>query len=166
MDFDVALASPDHAPAMQALFRRVFEAYAPALGYRPSPMDADYGPLLKDNFVLAARPADASDAPVGFVVTAPRRGYLYVVAIAVDAPWRAQGAGRALLGGAERLAAELCLPVVRLHTPSSLRDPSAFYAAAGYTAIERAGEGPNSRTLFAKRVPTLLDALLAPGRAS
>lgn len=151
------IARPEEAEAVRALYRAAFAGDVARLGYRPSPMDADYDVLFKQNYVLAlGAPGDL----LGAVVTAPRRNYLYIEAIALRPGQRRKGGGRRLLNNAEQLAGELCLPEVRLHTVPILTDALQFYASCGYREVDRSGRGALGRSLFVKRVPTALDRLL------
>lgn len=151
------IAAPEEAGEIRDLYRRAFAADARMLGYRPGPMDTDYEVLFKQNFVLAlGEPTRIS----GAVVTAPRRGYLYIEAIAVAPGARAKGRGRFLLDGVEALASDLCLSQVRLHTVPVLLDAMRFYSACGYREVNRTGDTAQSRSLFVKDVMTALDLLI------
>lgn len=146
------------APALRQAFLRAFAEHTPTLGYRPSPMDRDFEPLLEHNFGLAL---DWDGAPVGFAVTRPTPSHLYLEAIAMDPRAQGRGGGTALLGGVERLAGQLCLPMVRLHTAPSLTRVMRFYRHAGYQETGVTGHGAAARAGFEKAVATALEHIFA-----
>lgn len=93
----------------------------------------------------------------------PRNGALYIEALAVTPGAQRRGVGDALMDAIERLAGELSLPLVRLHTDPRLAHATLFYRARGYASVgpPRAGVGPGPRMLFVKSVPTLLQRTLS-----
>ncbi len=90
-------------------------------------------------------------------------GALYVETLAVAPGARRRGVGRALIGAVERLASDLCLPAVTLHTDPRLAEAVRFYGALGFAPAGPPGPGvgPGPRQLFVKRVPTRLGRALA-----
>lgn len=159
--------------ALHHLMTMAFEAYAPALGFRPSPMGRDFSAWISGRFALVA--VSGAEEIVGAAAVQPRPivdgsdratthplgdDYLYVDVLAVAPAWRGQGVGRALLSRVERVATELCLSRVRLHTPPALAGPIGFYRAQGFQLVARQGAGRTARLLFEKRISTVLDALL------
>lgn len=154
----VETAEPADQVELSEVLDAAFAVYAPALGYRPSPMDRDYTPLLEQNFVLKL--IDRRLDSVGFAVLLPQPGRLYLEAIAVAPEHQRAGGGSMLLDGFEQLAAELCLPTTRLHTPPALSGPMRFYERAGYRLVGRYGLGRSARALFEKRVLTNLEVAL------
>ena len=154
----IKTAEREDERAMETVLQEAFAALAPGLGYRPGPMDRDYSALLDQGFVIKL--SDAGDEPIGFAVTLPRATHLYIEAIALRPDWQGKGFGALLLAHVERLASELCLPRLRLHTDPSLARPMSFYRAAGYKELGRQGFGSGRRALFEKRVPTALELLV------
>lgn len=153
----VRTADESDAGEIRDLYRNAFASDAGRLGYRPSPMDTDYGILFKQNFVLVlGAPGDI----VGAAVTSPRNGYLYVEAFAVAPGYQRRGLGAGLMAGVEHLASELCLPEIRLHTAPLLSEAIRFYLACGFREVDRTGHGAMSRVLFSRSFPTLLDRVL------
>lgn len=144
--------------ALTTVLHEAFAALAPGLGYRPGPMDRDYSALLEQGFVVKL--TDSQDLPIGFAVMLPRATHLYIEAIALLPEFQGKGYGALLLSHVERLASELCLPRLRLHTDPSLSRPMRFYSGAGYKELGRQGFGSGRRALFEKRVPTALELLV------
>lgn len=154
----IKMGDRDDEHALVFVLHEAFAALVSGLGYRPGPMDRDYVALLEQNFVLKI--CDGDDAPIGFAVTLPRSSHLYLEAIALRPAEQGRGYGALLLSAVERLASELCLPRVRLHTDPALSRPMSFYRAAGYREMGRQGFGSGRRALFEKRVPTALERLV------
>lgn len=154
----IKTAEREDERALETVLQEAFAALAPNLGYRPGPMDRDYSALLDQGFVIKL--SDAGDAPIGFAVTLPRATHLYLEAIALRPDWQGKGFGALLLAHVERLASELCLPRLRLHTDPNLSRPMRFYRSAGYNELGRQGFGSGRRALFEKRVPTALELLV------
>lgn len=80
--------------------------------------------------------------------------HLYVGRVGVVPAFRGKGIGKAMLRHAERVAAHLQLPEVRLGTREKLTDNVALYLKLGYT-IDRVvphARGSDMVVLFVKRV--------------
>lgn len=153
-------ATPEDAATMAHVFQIAFAPVAAQLGYRPSPMDRSFHAALETRMALAAqRPGDRE--PIGFAALAPSPTQLYVDAIAVAPEAQGAGVGRALLGGIEALASELCLDRVRLDTDPALTRQVRFYVSAGYRPLRRFSAGSAHRLRLSKSVVTALDLLLA-----
>lgn len=151
-------AKPRDARALRQVMQAAFAPYVQRLGYRPNPMDRDFGVYLKKNFVLAL---EDHGAACGFAVTRPdSRGGLYVEALAVRPEAQGAGGGRLLMEGVEALASSLSLDRVRLHTVPALPHLLGFYRHVGYRLIERAGGGTWERVMFEKPVRTALEIVL------
>lgn len=148
---------------VRGLFSAAFTDVAATLGYRPGPMDVDYGALFRDRFAVIAEIGGGGAGPlvVGAAVARPRPSYLYVEALAVRPGFQRRGVGAAALAALERLAGELCFDRVLLHTSPALEEAMRFYAAQGYQEVARRGGGAMGRVLFAKRAPNALRRLLS-----
>lgn len=155
------LAEQSDQEAIDAVMADAFEAPARRLGFQPSPVISDYGPLVRARFVLVAAEQRGRGALLGVAVTRPRDGDLYVEAFAVATAAQGSGVGRALMAETEALASALCYDWVRLHTPPSLRNAARFYRATGFHEVGRAGEGASARAYLQKRVISALTRLLA-----
>ncbi len=154
--FAVDFAAPDDGAAMTRVFRDAFSFYVWKTGRRPPPMDRDYARLIEDHFVLKL--TERGDS-VGFAALLPRRRALYIDAIAIAPQRQRMGGGSLLLARTERLASELCLTTVQLHTPARA-GPLAFYRALGYRETNREGRGAHAYARFEKSIRTALDDLL------
>ena len=116
-----------------------------ALGDEAFSRFGDYGPTLAgwlDRGAAVAWIAAAGARAIGMAIVVRRRRAGFVaatwaelVAIAVAAPWRRAGVGRALLVAAEETARSWGADEMRLHTDDSDPQLRAFFAAAGYAAL-------------------------------
>lgn len=206
----IRVAETEDLAAIRRVSLSAFTPVAHALGYRPSPMTADYRDAVEARFGFVAVLETEGETKggggldlgssniVGFAVTRPRPsgmtppgvllervrggetrderldrairrdGALYVEALAVSAGAQRRGVGRALMEAVESLAVGLSLPRVQLHTDPRLAQAKKFYVSRGYVASLRpeTGIGPGARTLYSKRLSTLLQQKLASGASA
>lgn len=156
---DVRVSAPADLAALRTLFRAAFEAPAARLGYRPSPMDADYADLISARFVLCVDGVAAGGPEPDLwaaAVLRPRRTDLYIEAFAVHPDAQRARLGAGLMHQVEALAGALCFERVRLHTAPQLEAAMRFYAALGYREVGRTGRGRSARALFEKATASQL----------
>jgi len=86
------------------------------------------------------------------IVLIPGDDHLLVENVAVDPAMQGRGLGRELMAFAERRAAELELPELRLYTNQLMTENLALYPALGYTETGRRVEDGFARVYFSKRI--------------
>jgi N-acetylglutamate synthase-like GNAT family acetyltransferase len=98
---------------VEQLITNAYMKYVQRIGRPPAPMTADYAAALVNSriWVLVR-----GDAIVGALVTEDRTDHLLLETVAVAPAAQGSGYGALLLDRAERDAAELGLPEVRLYT--------------------------------------------------
>jgi N-acetylglutamate synthase-like GNAT family acetyltransferase len=138
-------------PAIQALVRDAYAMYLPRIGRQPAPVTADHAGL-----VAAGRTsvAEVEGEVAGVIVLIPGDHHLLVENVAVDPAMQGRGLGRELMAFAERRAAELELPELRLYTNQLMTENLALYPALGYTETGRRVEDGFARVYFSKRIST------------
>ncbi|MCI4665392.1 MAG: GNAT family N-acetyltransferase [Neomegalonema sp.] len=154
--FTVEFARPRDGLEAERVLRAGLAPFETRLGSRPPPMDRDYRQLIEDRFVLKLSEAGCG---VGFAMLLPQRDALYIDAVAVAPARQGCGGGRLLIASAAKLASQLCLPSLQLHTPA-IAGPVGFYRAVGFNVV---GDGHvNSRGFIRmeKSIETALDRLL------
>jgi ribosomal protein S18 acetylase RimI-like enzyme len=129
--------------------QRAYGHYVARIGMRPGPMDDDYAARVGEGRVWVAQ-ADGEIA--GLVVLIPHDDHLLVENVAVDPARQGQGIGRALLAHAERQAAQLGVPELRLYTHVKMTENRALYARLGYREVERRTESGFERVFMSKPV--------------
>ena len=142
-------ATPADREPVQRLVEAAYGGYVEAIGRRPAPMDADYAALIAAGRVTVA---ERDGAVVGLLVLVPMDDHLLVENVAVAPAMQGRGLGRGLMAFAERRAAELDLPEVRLYTNQLMTENLALYPALGYTETARRVEDGFARVYFGKRI--------------
>jgi ribosomal protein S18 acetylase RimI-like enzyme len=91
-------------------------------------------------------------AVAGVLVARPARGALLLESVAVDPHRQRRGIGRALIGHAERIAADAGLGAVELYTNVMMAENLALYPRLGYVETARRSEAGYRRVYFRKTV--------------
>jgi GNAT superfamily N-acetyltransferase len=147
----IRAARGDEAHAVRELVQRAYGVYVERIGRRPAPMDDDYADKIDRGQVEIA---DLDGTPIGVLVLIPGDGHLLVENVAVDPSHQGRGVGRALLGHAERTAAQLGLPELRLYTNAAMTENLELYPELGYREVVRKSDDGFERVFFAKPTPS------------
>jgi N-acetylglutamate synthase-like GNAT family acetyltransferase len=135
--------------AIRGLIADAYEKYVERIGRPPAPMTADYAAALEHSRVWVLV---RDDAIVGALVTEDRADHLLLETVAVAPTAQGCGYGALLLARAERDAAELSLPEVRLYTNEAMTENLTFYPRHGYRETGRGVEDGFRRVFFSKTV--------------
>lgn len=111
-------------------------------------MTADYAAALTHSRVWVLL---GDDALVGALVTEDREDHLLLETVAVAPTAQRSGYGALLLDRAERDAAELGLPEVRLYTNEAMTENLTFYPRHGCRETGRAVEDGFRRVYFSRQ---------------
>ena len=142
-------AGLDDVDAVRACVRAAYSLYIDRIGRPPAPMKADYEALVAAGEVWVAT---EGEAVVGVLVIRPRSDSLFLENVAVTPASQGQGIGRALIGFAERRAAQLALPAVELYTNERMTENLRLYPALGYVETGRHREEGFARVFFRKQL--------------
>ena len=146
----IRAASAADGTRLHEILTCAYEHYVERIGFHPPPMDADYTGAITEGRVFVA---EAEGVVVGLVVVRAEDDHLLIENVAVWPGHQGSGVGGALLEHAERHAAALELPELRLFTHVAMSENQAFYARRGYRETGRHGNGRGiERVFFAKRV--------------
>jgi GNAT superfamily N-acetyltransferase len=121
------------AAAIRELTRRSYAKWVPVIGREPTPMVADYDRAVRDHMIDLLF---VGTELVGLIETVGKGDHLMIENVAVSPAFQGRGHGRFLLDHAERLAASLRLPELRLFTNTRFVTNVEFYGRRGY-AIDR-----------------------------
>jgi GNAT superfamily N-acetyltransferase len=132
-DTRIRRADQADAAAVRELTRAAYAKWVPVLGREPMPMGADYDRAVREHMIdLLFVGAQF----VALIETERKADHLLIKNVAVSPPFQGRGYGRLLLHHAERLAASLGLPELRLYTHQRLVTNIELYGRLGY-AIDR-----------------------------
>ena len=126
-------AGPADAAGIRELTRSAYAKWVPLIGREPTPMTADYDRLVRDHMIDLLF---VDTERVALIETVTRADHLLIENVAVAPAFQGRGYGRLLLNHAERLAASLRLPELRLFTNKQFAENIAIYHRLGY-AIDR-----------------------------
>ena len=139
----IRLASPNDAPALQALVQRAYRGEAARAGWTHEAdlLDGERVSLAEVAALLAAPSerilvAEEDDAPIGCVrVAGLGEGRAYLGMLAVEPGRQAGGLGRALVGAAEQFARDtLRASHIEMTVIDSRAELIAWYQRRGYRA--------------------------------
>ncbi len=123
--------------------------YVEAIGKKPAPMLEDHRARIDDGVITMAI---HDGERVGMIVMWPVDTHFYVDTVAVPMAGQGLGVGSALLGEAERQAAQLGLAEIRLYTNELMVSNLTFYPRRGFTETHRGVEHGYTRVYFSKPV--------------
>jgi GNAT superfamily N-acetyltransferase len=126
-------AGPADAAAVRELTRTAYAKWIPLIGREPLPMVADYDRAVREHMIDLLL---LDDQLVALIETVDKADHLLIENVAVAPPFQGRGFGRRLLAHAERLAASLQLPELRLYTNQRFVSNIELYRRSGY-AIDR-----------------------------
>ena len=130
---EIRRAVPADAAAIRELTRSSYAKWIPVIGREPTPMAADYDRAVREHMIdLLFVGAEL----VGLIETVAQEDHLLIANVAVSPAFQERGYGRILLTHAERLAASLGLPEVKLYTNKRFGTNVDLYRRRGY-AIDR-----------------------------
>jgi ribosomal protein S18 acetylase RimI-like enzyme len=132
-DTQIRRAGQADAAAVRALTRSAYAKWVPLIGREPGPMVADYERAVREHMIDLLFVAGGLAA---LIETVDETDHLFIENVAVAPPFQGRGYGRALLDHAERLAASLGLPQLRLYTNKRFVTNIELYRRLGY-AIDR-----------------------------
>jgi GNAT superfamily N-acetyltransferase len=132
-DLQIRRAGPADAADIRELTRSAYAKWVPLIGREPIPMAADYDRAVREHMIDLL----IVDARlVALIETVSKADHLLIENLAVAPPFQGRGYGRLLLDHAERLAASLRLPELRLYTNQLFVTNIELYGQLGY-AIDR-----------------------------
>ena len=132
-DMQIRRAGEADAAAVRELTRSAYAKWVPLIGREPMPMTADYERAVREHMIDLLF-VDAR--LVALIETVNEADHLLIANVAVAPPFQGRGYGRLLLDHAERLAASLRLPELKLYTNKRLVTNIDLYRRLGY-AIDR-----------------------------
>ena len=132
-DMQIRRAGEADAAAVLALTRSAYAKWVPLIGREPTPMTADYERAVREHMIDLLF-VDAG--LVALIETVNKADHLLIENVAVAPPFQGRGYGRLLLDHAERLAASLRLPELKLYTNKRFVTNIDLYRRLGY-AIDR-----------------------------
>ena len=132
-DMQIRRAGEADAAAVRELTRSAYAKWVPLIGREPMPMTADYERAVREHMIDLLF-VDAR--LVALIETVNEADHLLIANVAVAPPFQGHGYGRLLLDHAERLAASLRLPELKLYTNKRIVTNIDLYRRLGY-AIDR-----------------------------
>jgi ribosomal protein S18 acetylase RimI-like enzyme len=135
---------------IEDVVKTAYTPYVSRIGRKPAPMTVDYASLVAATdqaWVLI----DGAEL-VGLIVVIVQSDHLLIENVAISPAAQGRGYGRLLLGFAEQLAQERCLPQTRLYTNAAMTENLAFYPRMGYVEVARRSQDGFDRVFFVKDV--------------
>lgn len=125
-------ATEDDRPIVEGVVRDAYQPFATQVGFRPAPLDADYGQLIDAGRVHVTHPRID-----GVLVLSPEIDGLLVDNVAVHPEAQHRGVGGRLMSYAFDHAASEGFTSVRLYTHSLMTGNIAWYLSLGFTETGR-----------------------------
>lgn len=117
------------APLVRRISRDAYAKWVPLIGREPWPMTADYDAAVRNHVIDLL---DIAGTTVGLIEMIPESDHLLVENVAVDPVHQGNGHGKRLMAHAERVAASLGHPEIRLYTNQRFAENIALYRRLGY----------------------------------
>ncbi|KAJ4406627.1 hypothetical protein N0V82_010093 [Gnomoniopsis sp. IMI 355080] len=166
-DVRLSRATPDDAPALQALITAAYTKYIPRVGRPPAPMTTDYAALIASSsssptkhdiphIMLLLRAAnsdvDGEVVVVGAIVLVDHEhdDAIHVDNLVVDPAAQGRGYGRVLMDVAEGYARERGRRALTLHTNEKMVENLGIYPKMGFVEVDRRVEDGYHRVYFRK----------------
>lgn len=147
-DIQLRQATAVDVAAIRALTRAAYAKWVPLVGREPSPMTADYeAAIVTHRFDLLERDGQLA----ALIETVDEGDQLLIENIAVAPAFQGQGLGHVLLAHAERLAADLGRPRLRLFTNRRFAENIRLYLSVGYVIDREEDLGFAVRVHMSKR---------------
>ncbi|WP_319452827.1 MULTISPECIES: GNAT family N-acetyltransferase [unclassified Mycobacterium] len=135
---------------IEDVVKAAYAPYVSRIGRKPAPMTVDYRTVVAATdqaWVLI----DGAEL-VGLIVVIVQSDHLLIENVAISPAAQGCGYGQLLLGYAEQLAQERCLPQTRLYTNAAMTENLAFYPRMGYVEVARRSQDGFERVFFVKDV--------------
>ena len=132
-DTQIRRAGPADAADVRELTRSAYAKWVPLIGREPVPMVADYERAVREHMIDLLF---VGAGLVALIETVNKADHLLIENLAVAPPFQGRGYGRLLLDHAERLAASLRLPELKLYTNQQFATNIEFYGRHGF-AVDR-----------------------------
>jgi predicted N-acetyltransferase YhbS len=137
-------ATADDADAIRALTREAYTKWISVIGREPMPMTVDYSEAVQKHRIDLLH---IDNKLAALIETVPGDGHLLIENIAVLPEFQNRGLGRKLLAHAERIAASLQHPIIRLYTNKLFAANVELYKRAGY-GVDREEEFRGGVTVY------------------
>lgn len=147
---EVRKARADEIDVVEEIVEQAYSPYVERIGRRPGPMDDDYATRLREGLVDVAE----DDGEIfGLIVLVDEGDVLLVENVAVRPASQGRGVGGELLAHADRTAARLGRPGLRLYTHSAMTENIERYTRLGWHETHRRTEHNFQRVFFSKPTP-------------
>lgn len=143
----IRAAQPDDAPALTACAQAAFARYVARIGRDPAPMHTDFATAIARAEVhVASAGADI----LGYAICRVEGRDMLLDTVAVWPQHAGQGVGKHLIAHVESLARAVGCRAVTLYTNAQMTENLPFYAALGYSQIDRRLQDGFDRVFFRK----------------
>lgn len=145
--FEFRPAEAGDVSDIQDLTRLAYAPWVGVIGREPLPMSADYAAAVRDHLIeLAHREGNLC----GLIEMVREPESLLIENLAVAPEQQGRGLGTILLRRADKCAAQLGLPMLRLYTNQAFQSNISFYERFGF-AVERTEAFMGGRTVYMRK---------------
>ena len=133
--------------AIKVCIDQAYAPYVPRIGQRPSSMDSDFVPLLREGRVWVL---DLDGVVVGLMVIMDEEHTCEIRSVAVLPAYQRKGLGRRLMAHAETLARSAGCSTLRLYTNANIPELVTYYSRLGYSEEARRQDRGYDRVFMVK----------------
>jgi GNAT superfamily N-acetyltransferase len=133
--------------AVTHCIEEAYASYVLRIGKRPTSVDTNFGPLLRNGCVWVL---ECDGTVVALMVLIEREESIEIRSVAVLPEYQRQGFGGQLMAHAEQVACDSGWTTLRLYTNARLPELVTYYARLGYRETERKQESGYDRVFMMK----------------
>ena len=144
---DIRQANLEDIQSIKVCIDNAFGEYIPTLGRKPSSMNTDFRPLIREGHVFVI---EIEVRIIAAMVLVKNDDHVLIRSVAVSPDFRKSGFGKQLLNFAEQKTRDAGVSEIRLYTSASLPHLIDYWAKLGFQKTECKLDAGHQRVFMSK----------------